>query len=175
MRSQKEIQKKYTPKEIAAAVVFPGSENPGEREELLTAFRSFRKKVSEEQTEIDKLISQLLQLKYQIEDYLASVSFNKDYNFGYFLKEYIERQEKKRKAFADEINVDPTELSQVINKHRKPTEKLIYRLDIHSNKNFPALLWFKLLEKDRAYELSRNRKIIDDEAKFVKNRLEVVF
>ncbi|MRG46799.1 helix-turn-helix domain-containing protein [Chitinophaga sp. SYP-B3965] len=173
MRSQKEIQKKYTPKEIAASIVFSGSENQAERDEVLKAFRKFRKKITEEQTEIEKLISQLLQLKYQLEDYLASVSFNREYNFGYFLKEYIERQEKKKKEFAEEINVDPTELSQVINKHRKPTEKLIYRLDIHSNRSFPALLWFKLLEKDRAYELSQNSDIIDNEEKFVTKRLKI--
>lgn len=175
MRSHKDIQRKYTPKEIAESIVFPGSKNSDDQAALLKEFRKIRKEISERQTEIDKLISQLLQLRYQLEDYLESMSFNKEYNFGYFLKEYIERQEKKKKEFADEINVDPTELSQVINKHRKPTEKLIYRLDIHSNKNFPALLWFRLLEKERAYELSHNRSLIDKEEKYVKNRLEVVF
>ena len=66
-------------------------------------------------------------------------------------------------------------MSQVINKRRKPTEKLIFRLEIHSNKNFPALMWFRLLEKDRAYELKHNKDIIDSEKKHVKEKLAFSF
>jgi len=66
-------------------------------------------------------------------------------------------------------------LSQVINKHRKPTDKLIYRLEIHSNRNFPALMWFKLLEKERAYELLHNKGMIESEKKHVKRKLGFSF
>lgn len=110
-------------------------------------------------------------MKFLIEDYIRSDSFDKNFHFGYFLKEYISRLEKKNKEFAQEINVDPAELSQIINKHRKPTEKLIFRLEIHSNKNFPALMWFKVLEKERAYELLHDRSIIEEEKKHVKRKL----
>jgi len=117
----------------------------------------------------------LLQLRFLIEDYLETETFNKNYYFGFFLKEYIIRLEKKNNQFAEEINVNPTELSQIINKHRKPTEKLIFRLEIHSNRNFPALMWFKLLEKERAYELKHNKEIIDSEKKHVKPGLAFSF
>ncbi|HWK05823.1 MAG TPA: hypothetical protein VNS58_19415 [Puia sp.] len=172
MKSLKKIEKEYTPEEIAESFVFPGPQAPKDREALLEAFRKHRKKVSDKQSERTKLISQLLQLKFLIEDYIKTDKFNKDYSFGYFLKEYITRLEKKNNQFAAEINVDPAELSQVINKHRRPTEKLIFRLEIHSNRNFPALMWFKVLEKDRAYELKHNREIIDSEKKNVKEKLE---
>ncbi|MGV8091475.1 MAG: hypothetical protein AB2L24_06360 [Mangrovibacterium sp.] len=66
-------------------------------------------------------------------------------------------------------------MSQVINRHRKPAEKLIFRLEIHSNRNFPAIMWFKLLEKERVYELLHNRNLIDNEEKHVKQRLEFSF
>lgn len=171
MKSYKDLEKKYTPEEIAESFVFPGPKDKKQREANLEAFREYRKKKAKEQTEEQRVISLLLQLKYLIEDYVKTESFNKDYYFGYFLKEYISRIERKNKEFAQEIDVDPTELSQIINKHRKPTEKLIFRLEIHSNKNFPAILWFKLLEKDRAYELKHNRKIIDSEKKHVKQKL----
>ncbi|MHA4811485.1 hypothetical protein ACX0G9_25520 [Flavitalea flava] len=172
MKSLKNIEKEYTPEEIAESFVFPGPKAPKEREALLETFRQHRKKVSDKQSGKTKLISQLLQLKFLIEDYIKSEKLNKDYSFGYFLKEYITRLEKKNKQFADEINVDPAELSLVINKHRQPTEKLIFRLEIHSNRNFPALMWFKVLEKDRAYELKHHREIIDSEKKNVKQMLE---
>ena len=175
MKSFKEIEKKYTGEEIAESLVFPGTKDLKEREAILSEFRNFRKNISDKQTEKNKRISLLLQLKFLIEDYLESNSFNKNLYFGYFLKEYITRLEKKNKEFAAEINVDPTELSQIINKHRKPTEKLIYRLEIHSNKNFPALMWFKILEKERAYELLHNRDMIENEKKHVKKKLEFSF
>lgn len=172
MKSYKDIEKKYTPEEISETIVFPGTKDKKERNATLSEFRDFRKKISERQTEESKTISLLLQLKFLIEDYLEANSFDKSYYFGYFLKEYISRLEKKNKEFAAEINVNPTELSHVINRHRKPTEKLIFRLEIHSNRNFPALMWFRLLEKERAYEILHNKGIIDNEKKYVKQRLE---
>ena len=171
MKSYKEIEKKYPPEEIAESIIFPGTKDKKEREAVLSEFRDFRKSISHKQTEKNKTISLLLQLKFLIEDYLEANSFNKNYYFGYFLKEYITRLEKKNKEFAAEIDVDPTELSQIINKHRKPTDKLIYRLEIHSNKNFPALMWFKILEKERAYQLLHNKEMIENEKKHVKRKL----
>jgi plasmid maintenance system antidote protein VapI len=171
MKSSKKIEQEYTPEEIAESFVFPGPKAPKEREALLEAFRQHRKKVSDKQSATTKLMSQLLQLKFLIEDYIHSETLSKDYSFGYFLKEYITRLEKKNKQFAVEVNVDPAELSQVINKRRRPTEKLIFRLEIHSNRNFPALMWFKLLEKDRAYALKHHTEMIDKEKKNVKQQL----
>ena len=175
MKSYNEIEKKYSPEEMAESIVFPGTKDINERESVLTDFRDFRKKLTEKDSEKTKTISLLLQLKYSIEDYIESKAFNKKYFFGYFLKEYISSLDKKNNEFAAEIDIDPSELSQVINKHRKPTDKLIYRLEIHSNKNFPALMWFKLLEKDRAYELIHNKEMIEKEKKHVKRKLEFSF
>lgn len=175
MKSLKDIEKEYTPEEMTESFVFPGPKDPKQREALLDAFRTHRKKVSAKHSEKTRLISQLLQLKFLIEDYINSDTFNKNYYFGYFLKEYIIRLDKKNNQFAAEIDVKPTELSQVINKRRKPTEKLIFRLEIHSNKNFPALMWFRVLEKERAHELKHNRDIIDSEKKHVKEKLSFSF
>ncbi len=175
MKSLKNIEKELTPKEIAESLVFPDTRSPKQREALLEAYSEHRKKSAAKQSEKTKLIALLLQLKFLIEEYIASDKFNKERYFGYFLKEYIQRLEKKNKEFAQEIDVDPAELSQIINRHRKPTEKLIFRLEIHSNRNFPALLWFKILEKERAYELQHNRNIIENEKKHVKQKLAFSF
>lgn len=175
MKSFKEIEKEYTPEEIAESLVFPGTKNPKKREAMLSELRKFRKEVADAQTGKSKTISQLLQLKFLMEDYLNNDTFNKAFCFGYFLQEYIQRLGKKNKEFAEEIGIDPTELSQVINKRRKPTEKLVFRLEIHSNRNFPAIMWLKLLEKERMYELLNNREIIESEKKHVKQKLEFSF
>ena len=172
MKTYKQVLKKHTLEEIAGSLVFPSPKSKKAREEMLAQISQFRKQSSSKQTQKDKTISLLLQLKFLIEDYIASASSGEGYHFGHFLKEYIERLEKKNKEFAEEIGVNPTELSQVINRHRKPTEKLIYRLDIHSNKNFPATLWFRILEKERVYELTHHPEIIKKEEKHVKVRLK---
>lgn len=175
MKPAKKGERKGSLEEIRDAIVAPGSLKAEGRKEMLESFRSIRKKLTQEYTVEDELIARFLQLKFLIEDYLLSDAFTNHYFFGYFLKEYISRQDKKNKEFAWEIDVDPTELSLIINRHRKPTEKLIFRLDIHSNRNFPAQLWFKVLEKDREIELLRNSAIIDRERKHVKRRLNFSF
>jgi len=175
MKSFKEIEKEYSSKEIAESLVFPDTRNSVEREDALIAFRKLRKEIADAQTEESKIISRLLQLKFQIEDYLNADTFKDNLYFGHFLKEYIQRLEKKNKEFAEEIDIDPTELSQVINKRRKPTEKLVFRLDIHSNRTFPAIMWFKLIEKERIHELLHDKGVIDSERKHVRQRIAYSF
>ncbi len=175
MKSFEESEKKYTPKEMAESLVFPDPKSAEEREEALAALRQLRKKVADGQTEKSKVISKLLQLRFFMEDYLSADTFNNQLYFGYFLREYIQRLEKKNKEFAAEIDIDPTELSQVINKRRKPTEKLLFRLEIHSNRNFPAIMWLKLMEKDRIYELVHNKGLVDSERKHFKQKLGFTF
>jgi len=94
MKSFKEIEREYSPEEIAESIVFPGTKDPKGREAELSEFRKFRKKIADKQSEKSKLISQLLQLRFLIEDYLETETFNKNYYFGFFLKEYIIRLEK---------------------------------------------------------------------------------
>ncbi|WP_291906332.1 helix-turn-helix transcriptional regulator [Chitinophaga sp. CB10] len=171
MKPQKDIEKKHTNKELAASIVFPGPQNLRDREDMLSALKEIRKRKKQEQTDDSKLIAQLLQLKFLMEDYLNDKALNQHLYFGYFLKEYIVRLEKKYKQFAEEIDVNPTELSQIINRHRNPTDKIIYRLEIHSNRNFPAIMWFRILEKQREYELMHDASIVNSEKSHVKKQL----
>lgn len=175
MKSYKEIATKYKPGEIAESFVFPHELNKVERKQSLENFQAWRKKNELNRSAENRLIAQLLQLRFIMEDYLDKNSFKEDYNFGYFLKEYISRLEIKYKEFADEIDVNPTELSQIINRHRPPSEKLIIRLEIHSNKNFPAIIWYKLIEKERTYYLLHNNQLRTLESKHVKSKLNFTF
>jgi plasmid maintenance system antidote protein VapI len=172
MKTPKAKQKKPSPEELAESVIYPHKLNKQQREQSLELVREYRKARENKRTAKERLISQLLQLRFQMEDYIKTDEFVKELHFGFFLKEYIARLDKKNKDFAQEINMDPSELSQVINKHRSPSDKLIIRLDIHSNKNFPALMWLRLIEKEKAYELIYDRKLRDQESKHVKKNLE---
>ena len=68
MKLLKDIEKEYTPEEIAESFVFPGTKDPKKRETPLEEFRKHRKKTSERQSAKTKIISQLLQLRFLIED-----------------------------------------------------------------------------------------------------------
>ncbi len=143
-----------------------------DREETEEVFLEFRRNVKSKRTGEDEIKIQLLQLKYLIEDYLKTDNYNKAFNFGFFLNEYIDRLNKKNKDFAREIDIEPTELSQIIHSRRYPNEKVLMRLELHSNKNFPAIMWFKLLEKERALELIEDDKLRNSERKHVKEKLQ---
>jgi hypothetical protein len=173
MKSYNELVKKFKPEEIAQSFVFPA--NKRNKEKSLDLFREHRKKADLKRTSKDKLISKLLQLRFLMEDYVQTDTFDKEFSFGYFLEEYINRLDKRKKIFAKEIGIDPTELSQIINKHRPPNEKFCIRLELHSNSNFPAPIWFKVIEKEKIFELINNRGLRDSESKHVKSKLQFSF
>ena len=116
----------------------------------------------------------LLQLRFQIEDYLNDLHFDKRKTFGYFLKSYIDSLKKKRNEFADEINIKPTELSQYINNHRKPPQNIMIRLELHSYNMIPAADWYRLLEKENLHELSTNKLLRRDQKKFIKRKAQLI-
>ena len=175
MKSYKEIEKKYTPEEIAESYVFSGELDSSQKVKKLEIFRSWRKKNESNRSAKSKLITKLLQLKFEMEDYLIQKEYKQGFDFSYFLVQYIDRLEIKKKEFAQEIDVDPTELSQIINRHRSPNEKFIIRLEIHSNNNFPAVVWCRLIEKERTFYLQNNSNLRLSETKHVRSKLDFSF
>ena len=120
---------------------------------------------------MDKLLARILQLRFQLEDYLKSESYQPTRTFGHFLKEYQQLGGKKRKEFAYEINIHETLLSQLISDRREPGEQIFIRLELHSNNTIPASYWFRLVEKKKAYQLQHDSKIRQREKKNVKKSL----
>jgi plasmid maintenance system antidote protein VapI len=172
---------KQSRKEMEVDIVHAGTHFDPDRKAILEDFKTVRKRLAEKQKPKEVLLSKLLQLKFLIEDYIENEKDAKSewerlgppQSFGTFLKEYIRRIDKKSKEFAEVIDVNTTELSLIINNHRKPTEKIIYRLEIHSNHFFPSDLWFRILEKDRQVELQQNKGVIEKERKHVREVLPI--
>jgi transcriptional regulator with XRE-family HTH domain len=175
MKSYKEIEKKYKPEEIAESYIFPNDLDSLQRAQSLEIFQNWRKNKESNRSTKSKLITKLLQLKFVMEDYIMQNEYKEGFDFSYFLVQYISRLEIKKKEFAQEIDVDPTELSQIINKHRSPNEKFIIRLEIHSNKNFPAIIWFKVIEKERTFHLQNDTKLRQSESKHVRSKVDFTF
>lgn len=160
-------KRKHTPEELAEAIVYPVSLTSEQKKEAAKQLAAARKKTQEELTESDKLKLQLLQFKFQLEDYIESKNYDLGKHFGYFLKLYIDILELKRKAFAEDISIAETMLSQLINMHRTPPDYISIRLELHSNNIIPADYWFKLVEKQKEYQIKTDQKLRKRERKFV--------
>ncbi len=166
---------KHSLKEIADAHIISRSVPKAERKEIIHEFDKQRRKLSANLTNEQRTFSAILLLKFKIEDYVKQSSFSQDFTFSFFLKEYISRLQLKNKDFAEQIGIKATELSQLLNNHRKPNDRILIRLEIHSNKNIDALLWYKIMEKDKEYELVNNRDLRQQERKHVKEYLSASF
>ncbi|MBN8719191.1 MAG: hypothetical protein J0H85_07085 [Sediminibacterium magnilacihabitans] len=160
-----------TDKQIAESFVLPVKLSIRQQAEASAQLATARAKSLEQAKPVDKLLARILQLRFQLEDYLKSESYQPTRTFGHFLKEYQQLGGKKRKEFAYEINIHETLLSQLISDRREPGEQIFIRLELHSNKTIPASYWFRLVEKKKAYQLQHDSKIRQREKKNVKKSL----
>ncbi len=167
---------KFSNKELAEAFVFPSKPpvTSKEKQEEAEFFQERRRKFAN-RTPQQQIYDKLLQLKFQLEDYISSNQYQDVLNFSYFLNEYVNRQDKKDKDFAAEIDIKPAVLSQYLNNYRKPPEKIVFRLELHSNGMIPAVAWYKLLQKDKEHEIMTDSTIRKEESKHIKNRLEFAY
>lgn len=170
MKSKK-LTAKYTAEELADSFVFRNTLTAGQKEAADRQLAEARKKIKQEITADEALYAGVLQLHYQIEDYTNSTQYKEHLSLAYFLRAYIKLSYKTNKDFAKDIHLDETELSQILNGHRAPSEKTMIRLEIHSGKLIPAVSWYKLLEKEKEYELETDNVLREQEEKYVKNRL----
>lgn len=172
MKPTKNQGKKLSNEELAEAYIFPHGLSKAEMQKEDAAFLADRKKRLLEMTENQKMMSRLLQLKFQLEDYIKSGEYNPLRSFSYFLSEYLKTIDRRKKDFAREIQIHETKLSQVLNDRVEPNDRLIIRLEIHSQNMFPAIYWLKLIERKKEHDLMSNKKIRTEEQKHVRNRIE---
>lgn len=170
MKTEK-LNKKYTAKELAGSFVFRNTLTAQQTEDAAKQLAEARRKAHKQHTPQDLLYAGVLKLRYQIEEYTESTLYKAHLSFAYFLRAYIKLSYKNNKDFAKDIHIDETELSQILNGHRDPSEKTLIRIELHSGNMLPALYWFKLLEKEKEYELETDHTLREREEKYVRNRL----
>lgn len=162
------LLKKYGAEELAGSFVFP-AENSDRIE--INSTKRLQEILAERRaslTPAEKQKAKLMQLRFQIEDYLKENPFNGKKTFGYFLKSYITILDKKSNEFADEIDIKPTELSQYINDHRTPPQPVMIRLELHSQNIIPAVHWYRLAESRKLHELMSDKSLRKEQKKYVK-------
>jgi len=144
-----------------------------EQEKAKDELAKARKKVQSGLTDRDRLTAKILQFKLKLKDYLKKDDFDPNMRFSSCLVQYVHILDIKRRVFAEEIDMNETELSQVINKHRAPAEYLFIRLEIHSNNNIPAEWWYRLVEKENEHLISTNTRIRQEQRKHVHKKLQI--
>lgn len=131
-----------------------------EREDALLAFAVDRRQQKAKLSPELRLKTRLLRLRIQIENYLQGQEINSPvYRFGSFLEAYMESLDLNRTDFAKQISVSPSELSQLLHHHRDPNDKICMRLEHHSNRNFPAYLWYDIVARQNAWKLQQDESL----------------
>ena len=172
--SYKKLLQERSPKDLAESFVFPVKLSAKQQKAADLQLAEARQKAKEKMTAEEKLTGRLMGLKFQMEDYFRADKPNNEYSFGYFLKLYIELLDLKRRGFAEQIGIDETLLSQLINQHRIPPDYIPIRLELHSNNSIPAEYWFRVVEKDREAAMLLNKAAMrKKEMKYVTGGISV--
>jgi len=162
------LLKKYGAEELAGSFVFPAENSARDEANSTKRLQEILAERRASKTPAEKQKAQLMQLRFQIEDYLKEKRFNGKKTFGYFLKSYITILDKKSNEFADEIDIKPTELSQYINNHRTPPQPVMIRLELHSKNIIPAIHWYRLSENEKLHVLMTDKMLRREQRKYVK-------
>ena len=109
----------------------------------------------------DQIIrASLMQLKFQMEAYIQQPVDREKNNFSNFLRTYVDTIYLKRSKFAEDINITPIRLSQVINNHREPGEEFIQKLMIHTEKVFQNIgniekqIWYQVYYQEKIHHMT---------------------
>jgi plasmid maintenance system antidote protein VapI len=144
-----------------AAKLTPAEKKEADRQ--LAEYRRNKKPMTEE------VRVELIQfrVRFRIERSLENKEYDPAMTFGHFLEQYVDELEIKRKEFAEQIGIDETLLSQLINGHRMPPDYLVIRLEIHSDNKIPADFWYRLVGREKEHFIRTDKEIRKIQAKYV--------
>ncbi len=165
------LKKRYTDKEIVESMLIPQDLTKKEKEELAKEMKEIRMQKLRETTEEDMILSDVMRLRFQIENYIKKEAFSFEKTFGKYLEEYLRIIRKTRREISEDLSVHYTKLSRIINDKEEPNIELSYRLEKHSGELIKAELWWKLMIKKHEFIISRDKETRIKEQKKVKNAL----
>ena len=169
----KELRKKYKDEEIAESMLIPADLTEEEKRKADEEIKAFRFKLLRERTEEQRIFSDLMRFRFQIEDYINEGVYSEDKSFGKHLEEYIRILKRTKKQLSEDLDIHYTRLSRIINNREDPNTELMYRLEKHSGNLISALIWWKLTVKKQEFNLKQDKETRQREASKVKNAIEI--
>ncbi len=167
----KKLKKQYSDKEIVDSMLIPQDLTEKEKKELAKEMKEIRMQKLRETTQEEIILSDVMRLRFQIENYIKKGPFSFDKTFGKYLEEYLRIIKKSRREISEDLSVHYTKLSRIINDKEEPNIELSYRLEKHSGGLINAELWWKLMIKKHEFIISRDEETRIKEHKKVKNPL----
>lgn len=164
-----QLREKYTDEEIASSMLIPEDLSEEEQKKADEELRAFRFKLLSERTEEQRVYSDLLRMRYQLERYIKESTFMEEKSFGKQVEEYARILKRTKKDLSEDLSIHYTRFSRIINDREEPNIELTYRLEQHSGGLIPALLWWKLIIKKQEYFLQQDEKSRSEEVAKVRN------
>ena len=153
-----ELRKDYSDEEIADSMLIPQDLTEEEKVKADDDLKAFRFKLLEEQTEKQRILSDIMRFRVQLENYVKNQEFREERSFGKSLEEYVRILNQTKKRLSEDLDIHYTRLSRIINDREGPNVELTYRLEKHSGNLISALLWWKLFSKKQDYLIKQDVK-----------------
>lgn len=160
-KSYRRVVKDLSKKEIAESILI----SKADHEDFLRK----RLELLNSRTKDEVTVSNLLQLKYELETYLELGEYDPKYNFSVCLRRYMQIISKTSKDLTEDLTIHKTRLSRILNDREEANSILAYKLEKHSNLLIPAILWWKLVTLRKEFEIRTNKKERSEAGKKVKN------
>ena len=167
----RKLKKKYSKEEIADSVLVPADLTAKEKKDLAKEMKDIRLQKLRETSEEDQILSDVMRLRFQLENYIKKQNFSFQKTFGKYLEEYIRIIKKSRKEIAQDLSIHYTKLSRIVNDKEEPNIEICYRLEKHSAYLIKAELWWKLIIKKQEFILLKDDETRNAEQQKVKNSL----
>ena len=168
-----ELKEKYTVAEIAASMMIPADLSEEEKAQSEAELNLYRREALARMTEQDRIISDVMRLRFQMEQYVKKEPFSFDKTFGKYLEEYIRIVKRSRREISQELSLHYTKLSRIINDKEEPNVELCYRLEKHAATLIRTELWWQLMIKKQAFLLEQDQQTKQTEQEKVSNQLTV--
>ena len=168
-----ELSKKYTDEEIVEGFVFNETLSVSEQKEVNEEFLKIRLERLKSMTPHEILVSNLIQMKILIKQYLHGNKYKEEFSFSSQLKRYIKITQRSNKEIASNLNIHPTQLSRIINRKESPNVELMYRLEKHSDGELPAHHWWRLYSRELEYNIKTDLQKKLQEADKVREMLQI--
>lgn len=170
----KELRKKYSVQEISESMLIPADLTAEERREADESLKELRLKMLREQTEEERIFSDVMRLKIIMDDYIQNEPYTAEKSFGRYLEEYARILNVAKKKLAEDLAIHYTRLSRIINDRENPNIELAYRLEKHSGGLISALSWWRLVVKKQEHEIRKDDETREKEGAKVKNPIKFV-
>ncbi|MEM6261960.1 MAG: hypothetical protein AAGI38_05595 [Bacteroidota bacterium] len=167
-----QLRKQYSDEEIAESMLIPADLTKEEQAEADRQMREIRMERLQNMTEEDRILADVMRLRFQMEGYIKKGKFSFEKTFGKYLEEYIRIVKKSRKEIAEDLSIHYTKLSRIINDKEEPNVELAYRLEKHAGSLIKAITWWKLIIKKQEFIISMDAKTKRIEQEKVKNHLK---